>query len=82
MQGVDGADIVLLDETRTGGAAITPAGSVLATGAAARSYADQAAVVLDRWERAGTPAVEDWHIELALAGDADRPVWVPRHWYL
>ncbi|HEU4424318.1 MAG TPA: methyltransferase domain-containing protein [Pilimelia sp.] len=81
LRGEDGVDWVLLDETGRGGAAIAPDGAILATGAAARAYADQAAALLDHWDRVGAPAIEDWTVELTLAGDPDRPIWVPHRWH-
>jgi protein-L-isoaspartate(D-aspartate) O-methyltransferase len=73
---------VLLDEERTGGAAILPDGAVRAVGADAGHYAREAVGLLDRWEDAGRPALSAWSAELTLAGDADAPIWVPCRWEL
>jgi protein-L-isoaspartate(D-aspartate) O-methyltransferase len=72
--------LVLLDEERRGGAAILPDGRILAGGAQAAGYADDARTVLDRWTAAGHPAMRDWRLSLSLAGDPTAPIWVPTHW--
>ena len=74
--------LALLDEARTGGAAILPDGSVHAGGDEARRYADEATAVQDRWQQAGSPPLQAWRIELSSAGDPASPIWVPSHWTL
>ncbi|GAA4684498.1 protein-L-isoaspartate O-methyltransferase family protein [Phytohabitans rumicis] len=72
----------LLDETGVGGAGIAPDGSIHATGAHAGAYSERAAALLDRWVTSGEPAVPAWRAAMALDGDPDRPIWVPRGWHL
>jgi protein-L-isoaspartate(D-aspartate) O-methyltransferase len=74
--------LVLLDEARTGGAAILPDGTILAGGAEAARYAEDAANVLKRWEGAGRPPMQAWRVTLALTGQPDAPIWVPATWQL
>ncbi|MEV4707406.1 methyltransferase domain-containing protein [Actinoplanes sp. NPDC049316] len=80
--GHNGSTLVLLDETGTGGAAILPDGAVAAGGAQAGRYAAEAIGIIDRWEAAGRPPIQAWHIDLALAGDPDAPIWCPAGWTL
>jgi protein-L-isoaspartate(D-aspartate) O-methyltransferase len=82
VDGVPGADWVLLDPAGEGGAGVRADGAVVGSGRRAREYADTGAALLDRWERAGRPSVEDWLIRFDLAGDPDQPIWAPRTWYL
>jgi protein-L-isoaspartate(D-aspartate) O-methyltransferase len=80
LPGRDQSGLVLVDEPRTGGAAILPDGTILAGGPDAARYAAEAAAILDRWGMAGHPSIRSWHIDLALAGDPDAPIWVPASW--
>jgi protein-L-isoaspartate(D-aspartate) O-methyltransferase len=77
----DHSSLALLDEARTGGAVILPNGAVLAGGAHADAYAADAIEILDRWEAAGRPPMQGWHIGLALTGRADAPIWAPAEWF-
>lgn len=70
----------LLDETGEGGAGIRADGAVVATGDEAAAYADRAGALLDRWEAAGAPELGAWWAAMALDGDPERPIWVPRDW--
>ena len=74
--------LVLLDDSRTGGAVILPDGSVLAAGSSADRQAAEATGVLDRWTAAGRPAMETWRLALEQAGDPRTPIWVPYAWEL
>ncbi|WP_305786839.1 protein-L-isoaspartate O-methyltransferase family protein [Symbioplanes lichenis] len=74
--------LVLLDEAGTGGAAILPDGSVLATGEDAARYAREAGELLDRWEAAGQPSMAAWQIRMALTDDPATPIWYPAEWQL
>jgi protein-L-isoaspartate(D-aspartate) O-methyltransferase len=74
--------LVLLDEARTGGAAVLPDGTVLAGGDEADRYAQDAADVIRRWESAGRPPMQDWRVTLALTGQPEAPIWVPANWQL
>ena len=82
LPGLDQSCLILLDETRTGGAAILPDGAVLAGGEHAERYAAEAADTIRRWETAGRPPMQDWRVTLALAGDPKAPIWVPATWQL
>lgn len=82
VDGVPGADWVLLDPDGAGGAGVRADGAVAASGPNAQEYADAAAALLDRWEDTGEPGVEDWTVEFVAAGADDHPIWVPRHWSL
>ncbi|HYN93161.1 MAG TPA: methyltransferase, partial [Pilimelia sp.] len=81
MDGVPAADWVLLDG-EGGGAAVAPDGTVGARGSQAAECADAAAALLDRWERAGAPMVEDWWVSFATTGEPARPIWAPERWTL
>jgi len=74
--------LMLLDEQRTGGAAILPDGSVVAGGAEAGHYAADATAVLDRWLDAGRPPMQAWRLSLAAGGDPDAPILLPCGWEL
>lgn len=74
--------LTLLDESRTGGAAIQPDGTVLAGGAEAEHYAHDAAEAIRRWEGAGRPPMQSWRVTLAMAGQPEAPIWVPANWQL
>jgi protein-L-isoaspartate(D-aspartate) O-methyltransferase len=74
--------LILLDEPRTGGAAILPDGTVLACGEEAAEYATDAVGILDRWLAAGRPPMSAWRVAMTLAGDANAPIWVPHSWDL
>jgi protein-L-isoaspartate(D-aspartate) O-methyltransferase len=78
----DRSSLALLDESRTGGAAILTDGTVLAGGAQAQRYADDALAILDRWDAAGRPPMQAWRVGLTLTGDPDAPIWVPAEWDL
>lgn len=82
MPGVEQSCLVLLDESREGGAAILPDGSVLAGGEDADRYAAEAVDTVRRWESAGRPPMQAWRVTLALAGDPHAPIWVPATWQL
>ena len=74
--------LMLLDEARTGGAAILRDGGILAGGADADRYARDAADVLQRWDSAGHPPMQEWRVALALTGRPEAPIWVPAAWQL
>ena len=78
--GVEHSCLVLLDDTRTGGAAIPPDGAVLTTGD--RTLAQDANDILRRWDAEGRPPMREWRVTLALAGQPDAPIWVPANWSL
>jgi protein-L-isoaspartate(D-aspartate) O-methyltransferase len=78
----DQSNLALLDQARTGGAIILPSGAVLAGGAEAERYAADAAEILDRWESAGRPPMQAWHLTLTLTDAPDAPIWVPTQWSL
>jgi protein-L-isoaspartate(D-aspartate) O-methyltransferase len=82
LPGVEQSCLVLLDESRTGGAAILADGSVMAGGEHAGRYAAEAVDTVRRWEAAGRPPMQAWRVTLALAGDPDAPIWVPATWQL
>ncbi|HEX8627357.1 MAG TPA: methyltransferase domain-containing protein [Catenuloplanes sp.] len=73
---------VLVDEDRAGGAAILTDGAVLASGPDAHRYAGDAVELIDRWVRAGQPAIPAWRCDLVPAGEPPAPIRVPRHWRL
>ncbi|WP_312033928.1 methyltransferase domain-containing protein [Actinoplanes sp. TBRC 11911] len=74
--------LMLLDEPRTGGAAILPDGTVLAGGDEATEYATDAVAILDRWLAEGRPPMTAWRVGLTLSGDRHAPIWVPTDWEL
>jgi len=74
--------LMLLDQQRTGGAAILPDGSVVAGGDEADRYAADAIKILDRWIEAGRPPMQAWRMELAEGGDPDAPILLPDSWEL
>jgi protein-L-isoaspartate(D-aspartate) O-methyltransferase len=78
----DQSNLALLDEACTGGAIILPSGAILAGGDHAEQYATDAAEILDRWESAGRPSMQAWHITLTLTEAPDTPIWVPTEWSL
>ena len=82
LPGHDQSCLALLDESRTGGAAILADGSVLAGGDEAERYAHDAADIIKRWEAAGRPPMQAWRLTLGLAGDPEAPIWVPANWQL
>jgi protein-L-isoaspartate(D-aspartate) O-methyltransferase len=82
MADLPGADWIVLDEAGTGGAAVAPDGAVAGCGPQAREYADRAAALVDRWDEAGAPMIEDWWVTFSLSGDPDHPIWVPERWSL
>jgi protein-L-isoaspartate(D-aspartate) O-methyltransferase len=82
MPGHEQSCLVLLDDDRTGGAAILADGSVLAGGPDAERFAADAADVLDRWADAGRPAMQAWTVTLERGGRPDAPIWAPAHWTL
>jgi protein-L-isoaspartate(D-aspartate) O-methyltransferase len=82
VDGVPGADWVLLDPAGAGGAGVRADGAVVGSGRYAREYADAAVTLLERWERTGSPAIEDWSVRFDRAGDPRQPIWAPRDWYL
>ncbi|GLY06131.1 methyltransferase domain-containing protein [Actinoplanes sp. NBRC 101535] len=69
-------DVVVLDGTGTGGAVVTPAGAVLATGEEPDRYAAVADALVSRWESLGRPPMSAWTVRLAEAG----PILVPVEW--
>jgi protein-L-isoaspartate(D-aspartate) O-methyltransferase len=82
VDGVPGADWVLLDPDGEGGAGVRADGAIAAAGPRAERYAAEASDLLDRWERAGAPAIEDWRVTFARVGQPDHPLWVPERWTL
>jgi protein-L-isoaspartate(D-aspartate) O-methyltransferase len=82
LSGRDQSVLILLDEARTGGAAVPPDGSILAGGDEAERYAYDADDVLERWAAAGRPPMQAWRVTLALTGRPDAPIWVPANWQL
>ncbi|MEV4532873.1 methyltransferase domain-containing protein [Asanoa sp. NPDC049518] len=75
-----GTGCVLLDETRTGGAAIRADGAIVAAGPHAQEYATDAGILVDRWVDEGMPAIQQWRAAMVLAGDPEAPIYVPREW--
>jgi protein-L-isoaspartate(D-aspartate) O-methyltransferase len=82
LPGFDHGCLALIDDARTGGAAILPDGTVLAGGPYAERFAADAAAVLDRWSAEGGPPMTTWRITLASTGLAESPIWVPARWDL
>ncbi len=82
LPGMDQSCLILLDETRTGGAAILADGSVLAGGEQAERYAADAADTVRRWDAAGCPPMQAWRVTLALAGGPQAPIWGPAPWQI
>jgi protein-L-isoaspartate(D-aspartate) O-methyltransferase len=80
--GRDQSVLALLDQSRTGGAAIMSDGAVLAGGAQAEKYAAGAIEILDRWDAQRHPVMQAWRITFALTGDPKSPIWVPNRWEL
>ena len=78
--GVPHGRLVLLDENRSGGAVVDLDGAVQAGGDEAARYAGDAVALLNRWEKAGRPAMTAWRAQLSLAGEAAAPIWVPFDW--
>ncbi|GLH97579.1 protein-L-isoaspartate O-methyltransferase family protein [Phytohabitans aurantiacus] len=76
----DSTACAVLDETAAAGAAVSSDGAIGGSGAHAEEYAARLAALLDRWQDAGEPAVAAWRADLALSGDPDRPIWIPREW--
>jgi protein-L-isoaspartate(D-aspartate) O-methyltransferase len=74
--------LALLDEDRSGGAAILPDGSVRTGGRQAERYAADAADLLDRWEASRWPPLQTWRITLASAGEPEQPIFAPAAWTL
>jgi protein-L-isoaspartate(D-aspartate) O-methyltransferase len=75
-------DGVLRDPDGDGGAVVGRDGAVRAGGPHAAGLAADAVALLDRWTAAGAPALPQWAATMALSGEADRPIWVPREWVL
>ena len=82
LPGYDQSCLALLDEARTGGAAVLTDGAILAGGDEADGYAADAADIVKRWDAAGRPPMQAWRVTLALAGDPESPIWVPANWQL
>jgi protein-L-isoaspartate(D-aspartate) O-methyltransferase len=82
LPGFDHGCLVLIDDARTGGAAILPDGTVLAGGPHAEAFAADATAVLDRWTAEGGPPLQAWRITLASTGLPESPIWVPARWDL
>ena len=82
LPGRDQSSLALLDEARTGGAAILPDGTVLAGGPDAARWAADAISIVDRWQAAGRPPMQAWRITMALTGDPGAPIWAPAEWQL
>jgi protein-L-isoaspartate(D-aspartate) O-methyltransferase len=80
--GVDQNCLMLLDEDRTGGAAILPDGAIFSGGAEPERWANDALDILKRWDAAGRPPMRAWQVTLALNGLPDAPIWVPANWSL
>jgi protein-L-isoaspartate(D-aspartate) O-methyltransferase len=80
--GRDQSVLALLDQSRTGGAAIMSDGSVLAGGDRAAECAARAVEILDRWDEQRHPVMQAWRITLGLTGEPEAPIWVPDHWEL
>jgi protein-L-isoaspartate(D-aspartate) O-methyltransferase len=76
----DSGGCTLLDPARRSGAAILTDGGVLGCGDHAEFLGRDAVALVDRWLSHGRPEVADWRASLALAGDPDHPIWVPRDW--
>ncbi|HEY0000061.1 MAG TPA: methyltransferase, partial [Actinoplanes sp.] len=76
------AGLVLLDESRGGGAMILPDGTVLAGGEHADAFAADAIAILDRWLAAGRPPMSAWRVGFIPAGDPAAPILVPHTWKL
>ncbi|MCO8277006.1 protein-L-isoaspartate O-methyltransferase [Actinoplanes sp. TRM 88003] len=74
--------LMVLDEQRTGGAAVLPDGSVAAGGDDAERYAAEATAILDRWIASGRPPMQAWRVELAPGGDPEAPILLPGRWEL
>lgn len=77
MEGREQSLLAFLDDSRTGGAAVLPDGSVLAGGPEADRYAALAGQIIDRWESRGRPSITDWRVGFALGGDPAAPIWIP-----
>ncbi len=82
VRGQSSTFLTLLDDAGTGGAAILPDGSILAGGAEAARWTGEATEILDRWESAGHPAMQSWHITLESTADPATPIWFPATWTL
>jgi protein-L-isoaspartate(D-aspartate) O-methyltransferase len=82
LPGFDHGCLALIDDARTGGAAILPDGTVLAGGPYAERFAADAAAVLDRWIAGGGPPLSAWRITLGSTGLPESPIWVPARWDL
>ena len=80
VRGTPRGHLVLLDESRSGGAVVEPDGRVSATGREAARYAGDAVALLDRWEATGRPELTSWRGMLSLAGEPAAPIWVPFDW--
>jgi protein-L-isoaspartate(D-aspartate) O-methyltransferase len=57
-------------------------GAIRAAGPNAAALAADAAALLDRWTEVGAPTLSRWRATMTLAGDPDRPIWVPARWWL
>jgi protein-L-isoaspartate(D-aspartate) O-methyltransferase len=79
---VDAGGCTLLDEIVPGRAMILSDGGITASGERAEFIAGEAVALVERWLAAGRPQIADWWGALALAGDPDHPIWVPRDWSL
>ncbi|HET6481607.1 MAG TPA: methyltransferase domain-containing protein [Actinoplanes sp.] len=74
--------LMLLDVRGTGGAIILPDGGVLAGGAEAANYADDAVKIIDRWLETGRPPMQAWRVGLTEGGDPSAPILLPTTWEL
>jgi protein-L-isoaspartate(D-aspartate) O-methyltransferase len=74
--------LALIDDGRTGGAAILPDGAVWAGGPQGSACAAEADALVDRWSAQGRPPLQAWRITLDRTGAPDTPIWVPSHWHL
>jgi protein-L-isoaspartate(D-aspartate) O-methyltransferase len=74
--------LALVDDDRTGGAAILPDGAVLAGGPNAARLGADAVAMVQRWSEQGRPPLQQWRITLTSTGRPDAPIWVPTDWSL
>lgn len=58
-------------------AGLLPDGLIRAAGPAGDRLAHELAALADHWRDSGSPPMTAWTAQLALGGDAGRPIWVP-----
>jgi protein-L-isoaspartate(D-aspartate) O-methyltransferase len=75
--GIEQSCLALLDDSRTGGAVVLPAGRILTAGRHGEALGAELQALVDRWLGWGRPPMSAWRVGFGLAGDPATPIWVP-----